>query len=85
MVKLTGCMVYTYCGSSTSMMKLSVRANALCLLSCLRQIGPHARTATERRCANKMGQEVRKAEAVAHWHAHVRGRGLSRVEMLFVP
>ena len=62
-----------------------VRANALCLLSCLRQVGPHARTATERRCANKMGQEVRKAEAVAHWHAHVRGRGLSRVEMLFVP
>ena len=62
-----------------------VRANALCLLSRLRHIGPHARAAAETRCAAQRGQAARKAEAVAHWHSHVRGRGLSRVGMFFAP
>ena len=56
-----------------------VRANALCLLSRLSYMGPHARAAAERRCAAQRGQAARTAEAVAHWHTQVRDRGLSRV------
>ena len=62
-----------------------VRAQGLCLLSRLRQLGPHARGAAERRAAAQQGEAARRAEAQGHWLAHVRGRGLSRVGMVFTP
>ena len=62
-----------------------VRAQALCLLSRLGQLGPGARAAAERRVAAKRGEAARRREVEAHWHAHVRGRGMSSVGMLFTP
>ena len=62
-----------------------VRAQALCLLAHLSQLGPHAREAANRRAAAQHGEVARRAEAQGHWLAHVRGRGLSRVGMVFTP
>ena len=47
--------------------------------------GPHAREAAERRAAAQQGEAARRAEAQGHWLAHVRGRGLSGVGMVFTP
>ena len=60
-----------------------VRAQGLCLLSRLRQLGPGARSAAERRAAAKQGQAVRRLELEAQWSAQVQGRGLNKVGMLF--
>ena len=62
-----------------------VRAQALCLLSRLGQLGPGARAAAERRADALRAETARRREAQAHWQAHIRGRGLGRVGMLFVP
>ena len=62
-----------------------VRAQALCLLSRLGQLGPGARAAAERRGDALRAETARRREAQAHWQAHIRGRGLGRVGMLFVP
>ena len=62
-----------------------VRAQALCLLARLGQLGPGARMAADRRKEAKRVETVRRREAQAHWLAHVRGRGLGRSGMIFVP
>ena len=62
-----------------------VRAQALCLLSRLGQLGPGARAAAERRSEALRAETARRREAQAHWQAHIGGRGLGRVGMLFVP
>ena len=62
-----------------------VRAQALCLLARLGQLGPGARMAADRRKEAKRVETSRRREAQAHWLAHVRGRGLGRAGMIFVP
>ena len=62
-----------------------VRAQALCLLARLGQLGPGARQAAERRKEARRIETSRRREAQAHWLAHVRGRGLGRTGMIFVP
>ena len=62
-----------------------VRAQPLCLLARLGQLGPGAKVAAERRADAKRADIARRREAQAHWQAHIRGRGLGRVGMLFVP
>ena len=62
-----------------------VRVNALCLLARIGQLGPGARSAAQRRNAALRGEAARRRELEGHWLAHVRGRGLSRVGMVFVP
>ena len=62
-----------------------MKAQALCFLSRLGQLGPGARAAADRRLDAKRAETVRRREAQAHWQAHIRGRGLGKVGMLFVP
>ena len=62
-----------------------VWVQALCLLARLSQLGPHAREAAQRRAAAQHGEVAHRAEGQGHWLAHVRGRGLSRVGMVFTP
>ena len=62
-----------------------VRAQALCLLSRIGQLGPGASLAAERRGISKRAETTRRREAQAHWLAHIRGRGLGRAGMVFVP
>ena len=62
-----------------------VRAQSLCLLARLGQLGPGARTAAERRGVAQRVEISRRREAQAHWLAHIRGRGLGRAGMVFVP
>ena len=62
-----------------------VRAQALCLLARLGQLGPGAKAAAERRAESLRSETARRREAQAHWQAHIRGRGLGRVGMIFVP
>ena len=62
-----------------------VRAQSLCLLARLGQLGPGARMAAERRRDARIIETARRREAQAHWQAHIRGRGLGRTGMIFVP
>ena len=62
-----------------------VRAQALCLLARLGQLGPGARVAAERRKEARRAETTRRRDNQAHWLAHVRGRGLGRAGMIFVP
>ena len=62
-----------------------VRAQALCLLSRIGQLGPGAKAAAERRGDALRAETARRREAQAHWQAHIRGRGLGKVGMRFVP
>ena len=62
-----------------------IRAQALCLLSRLGQLGPGARAAADRRGDALRAETTRRREAQAHWQAHIKGRGLGRVGMMFVP
>ena len=62
-----------------------VRAQSLCLLARIGQLGPGAKIAAERRADAKRADTARRREAQAHWQAHIRGRGLGRVGMMFVP
>ena len=62
-----------------------IRAQALCLLSRIGQLGPGAKTAAIRRGDALKAETVRRREAQAHWQAHIKGRGLGRVGMVFVP
>ena len=55
-----------------------VRAQALCLLARLGQLGPGAGLAADRREQTRRAETARRREAQAHWLAHVRGRGLGR-------
>ena len=62
-----------------------IRAQALCLISRIGQLGPGSRTAAVRREDALKANTVRRMEAQAHWQAHIKGRGLGRVGMVFVP
>ena len=62
-----------------------VRAESLCLLARLGQLGPGARSAAERRGVAQRVEISRRREAQAYWLAHIRGRGLGRAGMVFVP
>ena len=62
-----------------------IRAQALCLLSRIGQLGPGARTAAIRRGDALKAETARRREAQAHWQAHIKGRGLGRVGMVFIP
>ena len=62
-----------------------LRAQALCLLGRLGQIGPGARAAADRREEAKRKEAAKRREAQAHWQAHIRGGGLGRTGMIFVP
>ena len=62
-----------------------LRSQALCLLSRIGQIGPGARIAAHRREDALRAESARRREAQAHWQAHIKGRGLGRVGMMFVP
>ena len=62
-----------------------VQAQALCLLARLGQLGRNARMAADRGKEASRVETERRREAQAHWLAHVRGRGLGRAGMIFVP
>ena len=62
-----------------------MRAQALCLLARLGQLGPGARGAADRRVTALRAEQARRQETRANWLANVRGRGLSRVGSIFVP
>ena len=62
-----------------------IRSQALCLLARLGQLGPGARAAAHRRNDALRAESARRREAQAHWQAHIKGRGLGRVGMVFVP
>jgi hypothetical protein len=55
-----------------------VRANALCVLARIGQVGGGARAAAQRRDQAGRDEEARKRERMAHYLAHVRGRGVYR-------
>ena len=62
-----------------------IRAQALCLLARLGQVGTGARSAADRRVAALQAEVYRKREAEAHLEAHIRSRGLGRKGMIFIP
>ena len=61
-----------------------VRAQALCLVNRLGFIGEGAKAAAGRRDLARRLEEGRRRDRQAHFLAHVRGQGLSRVGQLFV-
>ena len=61
-----------------------IRAQSLCLVNRLGFIGEGAKAAAGRRELVKRLEEGRKRERQAHFLAHIRGQGLSRVGQLFV-
>ena len=60
-----------------------VRAQAICLLERLSQLGPGARTAAQRRQVSLRLEEKRRRERQAFALAHAR-RGLGRIGRAFV-
>ena len=62
-----------------------VRSQALCLLSRIGQLGPGAKAAAHRRSDALRAETARRREGQAHWQAHVKGRGLGRAGMVFIP
>ena len=62
-----------------------VRAQALCLLSRLNQLGSGARAAAYRCAAALRAEQARAQENRANWQANIRGRGLSRIGAIFIP
>ena len=53
-----------------------VRAQALCLLSRVSQLGPGARSANDRRVLAQRLEQGRARERSANYWAHIRGRGV---------
>ena len=62
-----------------------IRSQALCLLSRIGQLGPGAKAAAHRRSEALRADTARRREAQAHWQAHIKGRGLGRGGMVFIP
>ena len=62
-----------------------IRSQALCLLSRIGQLGPGARAAAYRRGDALRAETARRRESQAHWQAHIKGRGLGRTGMVFIP
>ena len=61
-----------------------IKAQSLCLLNRLGFLGEGARAAAGRRDLAKRLEERRKRDNIAHFEAHVRGRGLARMGQIFV-
>ena len=61
------------------------RAQGLCLLNRLGFLGEGARAAAGRRVLAQNIEAKRQRDLQAHYMAHVRGQGLSRVGQVFVP
>ena len=62
-----------------------VRAQGLCLISRLCHLGSGAKEAAGRRDLAKRSEYARKKEMLSHFEAHIRGRGLNRSGLVFVP
>ena len=62
-----------------------VRAQSLCLLNRLCFLGDGAKAAAGRRDLARRLEIARKRDLQAHHQAHVRGQGLSRSGLIFVP
>ena len=62
-----------------------IRAQGLCLLNRLCFLGKGAKEAAGRRNLAKQLEVRRRRELQAHFQAHIRGQGLSRVGQIFVP
>ena len=60
-----------------------VRSNALCVLARIGQVGGGARAAAQRREQAGREEEARKRERMAHYLAHIRGRGVNRAGEIF--
>ena len=60
-----------------------VRAQSLCLLSRLSYLGEGARAAVARRQQAGREEEARRRDQVAHYLAHIRGRGVERAGEIF--
>ena len=61
-----------------------VRANSVCLLSRISYLGKNGEKAGQRRTQMLRMEEERRQERQAHYLAHVKSRGISRVGQLFV-
>ena len=61
-----------------------VRAQSLCLINRLAHLGEGAKAAAGRRSMAKRLEVGRRREREAHYEAHIRGMGLSRVGQVFV-
>ena len=61
-----------------------VRAQALCLFSRLAHLGDGAQAAALRRQQAGQEEEGRRREQIAHYIAHIRGRGVNRAGEVFV-
>ena len=61
-----------------------VRAQALCLFSRLAHLGDGAQAAAVRRQQAGREEEGRRRDQVAHYLAHIRGRGVNRAGEVFV-
>ena len=55
------------------------------MLSRLGHLGQGARAVADRRRETQRIEAAKRREAQAHWQAHIRGRGLGRAGMIFVP
>jgi hypothetical protein len=62
-----------------------IRAQSLCLLNRLCFLGEGAKEAAGRRDLARRLEVSRKRDLLAHFQAHIRGQGLSRVGQIFVP
>ena len=62
-----------------------IRAQSLCLLNRLCFLGEGAKEAAGRRDLARRLEVSRKRDSLAHFQAHIRGQGLSRVGQIFVP
>ena len=60
-----------------------VRAQSLCLLSRLTYLGEGARAAAGRRQQATREEEERRRVQLAHYWAHVRGRGVPRAGEIY--
>ena len=61
-----------------------VRAQSICLLNRLCYLGEGAKEAAGRRDLVRRMEVGRRREREAHFQAHIRGKGLSRVGLTFI-
>ena len=61
-----------------------IRAQSLCLINRLAHLGEGAKAAAGRRSLTKSLEVGRRREREAHFQAHIRGMGFSRVGKVFV-
>ena len=61
----------------------AIRAQSLCLLARLCYLGEGAHAAADRRQQAAREEEGRRRDQMAHYMAHIRGRGVSRAGEVF--